>query len=645
MDHIASLPEKEQGDWLVLSEHPDFRGCWKVDSLNQGFYFDFEEIVGRYRTVSPAKLSKFLDHANDLQYHVCFEDDPFAILEAFEHLNEPPPFSLNSEMENVVPGTGMLPFQVQGFNKLKDSDLKGGNALWSTGTGKTALEAALIKWHGEVRDEFDLAVVCVKSNNKVDTQRKLTRLGDIESFIIEGTKEKRLLLYELARDALLEGNRLVLITNYEKWREDEDEWKELIENRRVLIFWDEMPAKIRNRNTQLHDAIGRCLYKSWKKVLWHRKRPSWLRQYELTATPISNSPIDHLNCTRLIDPEVFPTVKGWEKMFVATRDFFSKEPDSFKNLEKMGLMIEFMTHQVDRDDPDIAKMFPEVSEDTIAVDWDSGVRAAYDQLQKIAADLILKAKEDPSVKKLNVLSLIQVLQMLCDAPSMVQKSAENREAFEALLSSSIEEDDLPTGESGPRGSEAALALLNKRRSPLTDDDHTKFEALKELLLVKHPNEKFLVYFTWNNYFFPAIEAKLKEWGVTYVTYRGTDTNRLSAKDAFRTDPRIRVFLSSDSGSDSIDLPEARVGVNYNLPWTWVVKRQRRGRNDRVDSEHTHTFWYDLRMPDSVEDRKAEIIDRKRGYHEAIFKGEISDAALSARITHEDLMYILTGQLD
>ena len=194
-----------------------------------------------------------------------------------------------------------------------------------------------------------------------------------------------------------------------------------------------------------------------------------------------------------------------------------------------------------------------------------------------------------------------------------------------------------------KGSEIALRLVETLKRIPTDDRHTKFETLHEILTEKHSDEKVLVYMTWANYGYAPVIAKLEEWGISYVAYTGTDKQRQAAKDRFRSDPDIRVFLSSDKGSDSIDLPEAAVGVNYNLPWTWTRKRQRQGRNNRVDSELETTWWYTLTMCHSVEERKAEIIAMKQGYHETLFDGKAAEDSASSKLSREDLVFILTGE--
>jgi SNF2 family DNA or RNA helicase len=575
VEHIAGLSVKEQGGWLFLAPHPEYEGRWYVDALNQGFYLDFEEVIGKYRTVSPATL-------------------------------------------------------------------KGGLAVWSTGTGKTPLIAGLIRQHLYVED-YDTALVVVKSNNKYDMLRKLKQHADLDSLVLDGTPAKRREMYDLILVAQDLGEKLVLITNYEKFREDEANFTAMFEDRNVVIFWDEMPTKLSNRTTILYDCVREALYDGGKQIKWENRRPNKLRQYDLSATPIENSPVGLLNQVRILDPTVFPVIREWEKQFVATRNFFSKEPETFKNLEKMGLMLDFMTHQVDKDDPDIAKLFPKVREIVRYVDWHPSDRKVYDKLQDIAGELALKAKADPSVKKLNAFQLIGVLQMLCDAPSMVQKSGESREEFEAILAAATTDAEVAEAESFLSGSEAALLLLQSLKKPLTNEHHTKIQALREIILEKHRGQKTVVFSKLADYIQPVLTKFFDEWGVTYVVYRGTDKQRLEAKDRFRNDPDIQVFLSSDAGSDSIDLPEASVAVDYDEPLVWARKMQRRNRIHRVNSTHGYVTFYTLRMANSVEDRIAEIIEMKAGYHNSVFKGQINENAISARMTADDLWYILTGE--
>lgn len=141
---------------------------------------------------------------------------------------------------------------------------------------------------------------------------------------------------------------------------------------------------------------------------------------------------------------------------------------------------------------------------------------------------------------------------------------------------------------------------------------------------------------------PVLKERFDEWGVTYVEYDGTDQQKQEAQDTFMSDPDIRVFLSSDQGSDSLDLYEASVVINYDLPWNWSRLQQRNNRVHRIVSEHHTVYYYDLVMADSVEDRKRQLIERKKGFHDEVFRGAIADRSASARMTKDDLLYALRG---
>lgn len=639
VDKIDGLPRNEQGLWLFLSPSDDFRGRWSVESIHPDFFFDYEELIGHYRTVSPAGLDNFLSYSKESGYSVVFTEPPEGILDAYEHLSDLPPFSLNSTLEGTQ--NGMLAWQIAGFNKLiRDERLNAGCVVWDTGTGKTAFIASAIRWHEEFGHPYDLAFVVVKSNNKRDMQRKLNVLGGIESVIIDGTPKRRWRIYEEIQDRLVAGEKVVAITNYEKYREDHEFFSVVIEDRDTLFFWDEMPTRLSNRNTILYKAVKGCLWKRFsskdKGLEGALPRASWMRQFELSATPIENSPEGQFNCIRLMNPPLLGRVEEFEGEYVAYKNPFSHKPERWINLDRLEPRLEHMTHRVSRDDPEVSKYFPTVFEDSLLIDWNAAQRKVYDMLTGKAKEIIETDFDDACV-----LSLIQVMQMICDAPSMIVESAKNRSAFERLLSEFGDDEGGLPSLTGPKGSEVAMMLLEALPKAPTDKGHTKLDTWKEILLEKHPNEKVLTFMTWASYGMKPLTKALDEWGVTYVTYEGTQKQADAAKDRFREDPDIRVFLSSDRGADSIDLPEAAVGINYNLPWTWVRKRQRM-RNVRADSDLQNNYWYDLVMADSIEERKQDIIDTKHGYHRSLYDGQAFEESISAKLTRDELLYILLG---
>jgi SNF2 family DNA or RNA helicase len=636
------------GDWLLLYASEEFPGYWEIESLDPDFFYDFENIVSRWRIVSPPRLDEFMEKARELHYQVAFFEHPDPIINAWADLNKTPDVTLNSTLENVR--NGFLPWQVVGYNKflqLEDQGVPAMLAVWDTGAGKTALEAAVIRHYLDA-ERIDLAMVVVKSHNKIDTQRKLKSLAGIESLVIDGeltlTRQRKGEKYEvpgpralayMAIDELLDaGEPVVAITNYEKFRDDHGLYGPMFKNRRVLFCWDEMPTKLSTRTTQIYDAVKYELYKTFIS----KPYPAWMRHLVLSATPIENDPDGLYSYANLVRPYYLGTVTDFHKTYVTKRNFFDRKPEGWGDLDKLEARLDQMTHRVSKEDPEVAAMFPSVIRDAMVIDWNPAHRAIYDRFTARAEDLL---KEEES--GINMMSVMGVLQMLCDAPSMVKLSAENREAFSRLVESwgDLDGDDVGFGTAS--GSQAALELVRALGSgALHEKGHTKLEMMREIICEKHPSEKVVVHSTWADYIFPIWDMWLTTWGVPFVLYKGTDKQKQYALDRFREDPDIRVFLSGDAGADSIDIAEASVGINYNGPWKWTTEKQREGRRDRVNSTFKTIYTYTLMMADSVEERRREVRDLKHSYHAALFEGRANEAALSARFTTSDFWYMLFG---
>lgn len=617
---------------LVLEEHAQFHGQWLVQCVDRGFYYDFHDIIGPYQVVSPLNLPKLFERAGEAGYEILFGEDPTGILDTFARLSEVPEVSIVSSMPGTV--NGFLPYQVQGFNFLKGLDY--GVVQWSTGTGKTVGACGLVKFHAE-HDPFDLCWFVVKSHNKINTARSLERLVGIDAVVLDGEKKRREALYAHLADV---DDPTVVVTNYEKFRVDHEAIRPLFDGRSILCIWDEMPTKLKTRSTKVYKSVCECLYRTAAPVVsWDKKRPKKLRQYMLSATPIENDPEDWFNTIRLLDGgQTYGTVKDFRDAHVAKYSFFDpSKPEVWKDLDKIGLKAAHFVHQVDKQDPDIAKQFPAWigQGEPYVVDWDPADRKLYDRLLKKSDDFVSELGED------GILSLIHLMEMLCCAPSMVTDSAVLREVYESAMEEWAQDTSMPVP--SLEGSAAALKLVEAIGiDKFTDERHTKIDTLRQILTEDHPDEKVVIFSSFNKALLPILERHLTEWGVSYVRYSGTMAQRQKAQDAFCNDPSVRVFLSSDAGSDSINLEQASVVVHYNLPWKWATMIQRENRIHRVTSTFDTVRVYTLVMADSVEDRKLGIIQRKQSYHEAVFKGVISEQSQSARMSKDDLLYMLKG---
>src|SRR6059058_3216348 len=113
-DLIAQIAKSANaGNWLILEEHPDFKGAWVVNCLDPNWILDFPQLLSS-RAVTPSSLKSFISRAEELGYQVAFGDTPTSILSVYERLNDEPEVELLSDLDGT--DKGFFPYQRQGFN-------------------------------------------------------------------------------------------------------------------------------------------------------------------------------------------------------------------------------------------------------------------------------------------------------------------------------------------------------------------------------------------------------------------------------------------------------------------------------------------------------------------------------------------------
>lgn len=75
-------------------------------------------------------------------------------------------------------------------------------------------------------------------------------------------------------------------------------------------------------------------------------------------------------------------------------------------------------------------------------------------------------------------------------------------------------------------------------------------------------------------------------------------------------PRFHVLVSTEAGTEGVNLQAANVLVNYDLPWNPMVLEQRIGRVQRLGSAHARVVVFNLVAADTVEERVVERLMQK-----------------------------------
>lgn len=178
-----------------------------------------------------------------------------------------------------------------------------------------------------------------------------------------------------------------------------------------------------------------------------------------------------------------------------------------------------------------------------------------------------------------------------------------------------------------------------------DSKYNKFIESIKTLLEQNQKEKIIVFsfFRGTNEY---LEERLREDGINAVAIKGgMGTLKDDLLEEFRTNDSINILISSEVGSEGLDLQFASVEYNYDLPWNPMRLEQRIGRIDRICQKADVLRIYNLCCQNTIEDRilerlyeRVKIFENSIGDMEDIVGQPIQDLALEIldpELTDED----------
>ncbi len=128
-------------------------------------------------------------------------------------------------------------------------------------------------------------------------------------------------------------------------------------------------------------------------------------------------------------------------------------------------------------------------------------------------------------------------------------------------------------------------------------------ALVDKLRRENPQNWRMIVFTQRHETQTTIQNYLESLGVPVGIINGKTTGRNQATiaDLKASPPKIHVIVSTEAGSEGVNLQAANVLVNYDLPWNPMIVEQRVGRVQRLGSEHAHVLVYSVTLAGTFED--------------------------------------------
>ena len=148
---------------------------------------------------------------------------------------------------------------------------------------------------------------------------------------------------------------------------------------------------------------------------------------------------------------------------------------------------------------------------------------------------------------------------------------------------------------------------------------------------KNGNKKIVVFALFRKTL-KYLQIRLKKAGYNSLVIHGQIDNRSELLQQFKTDSKIQILLSSEVGSEGLDMQFCNSMVNYDLPWNPMVVEQRIGRIDRFGQKSPVVNIYNFVVAGSIQEEIYMRLLERIG----IFRGTIGDmeAILDARIKVE-----------
>jgi superfamily II DNA/RNA helicase len=118
----------------------------------------------------------------------------------------------------------------------------------------------------------------------------------------------------------------------------------------------------------------------------------------------------------------------------------------------------------------------------------------------------------------------------------------------------------------------------------------------------------------------------------------------AAKISFQEDPDVRVLVSTDAGGYGVDLPQANLLVNFDLPWSAGTAVQRNGRIRRASSRWPTVVIQDLLTDGSIEIRQHDLLQQKNSVAGAVVDGQGIDTRGGVQLGAGSLLGFLRGRV-
>ena len=323
-----------------------------------------------------------------------------------------------------------------------------------------------------------------------------------------------------------------------------------------VVILDEA-QRIKNWNTKTALAVKRL-----------RSRYAWV----LTGTPIENRIDELYSLVSFLDPSVFGP------LFRFNREFYEFDergrPRGYRNLDELRRRIRPLLLR--RRKADVETELPNLAERTFLVPLSDSQRQTYRTHEAVVTRLLAAGRKRalPEPQRERLMRELNMLRMICDSNFILD----------------------PSDRACPKLEELARILAE---------------------CMGNPEVKVIIFSEWER-MLELVGSLCRRLRFDFASHTGsiTTAQRRQEIQRFREDPACRVLLSTDSGGVGLNLQNASVVINCDLPWNPARLEQRIARAWRKDQTSAVTIL-NLVSERTIEHRMLGMLARKQALSDGV----------------------------
>ena len=384
----------------------------------------------------------------------------------------------------------------------------------------------------------------------------------------------------------------------------------ILKNKWDFVILDEAHS-IKNRKTKGWDLFNKI---DKKYILF------------LTGTPMHNKLEELYNLSTVIRPGLLGTPSQFRKKFIGNTPRDCKDP-----MELRRLISQIMLRRRRKELKELK--FPERIANTIQFNLNPGEEALYHEISNYIIDKYKEVmKEEAKLKKsksklrctkerrnfwIEKFTLMLLQRRACSSILATYRTLQNM--IENRKKNNFQLEIIPFLES-----------MESKASELKNKKGQKLQNLEKIISGLPAK---CVVFTEFTDTLDYISGFLKDEGYKVSEFSGKLSSKKRAETVSEFKEKTQILLSTDSGSEGLNLQFSNVMINYDIPWNPMRVEQRIGRIHRLTQAHDEVFIYNFCTLNTIEEYVLKVVFEKIGMFKTIL-GDIEDILGSlAKVDH------------